>query len=194
MKWIGLVIVAFIVIYTAVNLYFRKPGPAYRPYQDTQDRATTARLLNAGWHRQPLATRRPVEKPAADRPPAAIKRAAVGLGSDLEDKFAEKPRLLASIDQVTAPAVTAPNRGYSAYFTASLPNIKSQVGEMTLYHKDHELVLIPVAEALPGTGLMSRWNDNTYWIEFSTATLPPGRYDMRIVAKGPAAAWSFEVK
>jgi hypothetical protein len=112
----------------------------------------------------------------------------------LEDKFAEKPKLLASIDEVTAPAAAARNSEYTAYYTASLTSLKSQVGEMTLYRKDHELVLIPVAEALPGSGLMSRWNDSTYCIEFSTASLPPGRYEMRIVAKGPAAAWSFEVR
>jgi hypothetical protein len=194
MKWIVLVIVAFIVIYTVVNIYFRKPGQPYRPYQDAQDRATTARLLNAGWQRVPLTTRRPMEKAATERPSASISRAAVGLGADLEDKFAEKPKLLASIDQVTAPAATTRNGEYAAYFTASLANLKTQVGEMTLYRKDHELVLIPVAEALPGPGLMSRWNDSVYWIEFPTASLPPGRYEMRIVAKGPAAAWSFEVR
>lgn len=194
MKWIVLVIVAFVVVYTAVNLYFRKPGPGYRPYQDAQDRATTARLLNAGWQRLPLTTRRPMEKPGTDQPAAPVKRAAVGLGSDLEDKFAEKPQLLASIDQVTAPAAANRNGEYAAYFTASLANLKWQVGEMNLYRKDRELVLIPAAEPLPGSGLMSRWNDSTYWIGFSTANLPPGHYEMRIVAKGPAAAWSFDLR
>lgn len=194
MKWIVLVIVVFIAGYTAVNLWFRKPGQAYRPYQDAQDRATTARLLAAGWHKLPVETRRPVEKPAPDETPAAITRDWPGLGSDLADKFAEKPRLLATIDRVTAPTHVARGGEYSIYFTASLADLKAQVGELSLYHHGNALVLIPTLEKLPGKQLMSRWNDSTYTVSFSTATLPPGRYSARIVAQGPAAAWSFTVQ
>ena len=60
--------------------------------------------------------------------------------------------------------------------------------------KGNELVLIPSIEPLPGKELKSRWNDSTYWLAFSTAKLPTGRYTMRIVANGRAAAWSFTVK
>lgn len=194
MKWIAGAIITFILVYTAVNFYFRKPGQAYRPYQDAQDRATTARLLAAGWQKMPVETRRPVEKPPADDPVASIKRAMLGLGADLEGKFAEKPKLLTTIDQVTAPATVARDREYSTYFTATLANLKTQVGEISLYRKGNELVLIPTTEGLPGPSLMSRWNDSPYWIGFSTASLPPGRYEMRVVAQGPAAAWSFTVK
>jgi len=40
MKWVVVAIVVFVAGYTVVNLLFRKPGRAYRPYQDAQDRAT----------------------------------------------------------------------------------------------------------------------------------------------------------
>lgn len=193
MKWIVVAIAIFIVGYTAVNLYLRKPGQPYRPYQDSQDRATTARLLAAGWQKIPVDTRRPIEKPAAPAP-AAISRAALGIGSDLEPTFAEKPKLLATIDQVVSPATVARGEDYTAYFTASLASLKVQVGELALYRKGSELVLVPSTEPLPGKDLKSRWNDSTYWISFATDKLPPGRYDMRIVAQGPAAAWSFTVK
>ena len=194
MKWIVLVIVVFVVGYTAVNLWFRKPGQAYRPYQDAQDRATTARLLAAGWHKLPLEARRPVEKPAPDETPAAVTRDWPGLGSDLADKFAEKPKLLATIDRVTAPTHVTRGGEYSFYFTASLSDLKAQVGELSLYHHGNDLVLIPTIEKLPGKQLMSRWNDSSYIVSFSTATLPPGRYSARIVAQGPAASWSFTVQ
>ena len=49
-------------------------------------------------------------------------------------------------------------------------------------------------EPLPGKALMNRWSDSTYCVNFSTAQLPPGRYSVRLVAKGPAAAWSFTVR
>ena len=194
MKWIVVAIVAFMVLYTAVNIYFRKPGPAYRPYQDAQDRATTARLLAAGWQKVPVDTRRPIEKAATADSPAPISRAAIGLGADLEAKFAEKPKLLASIDRVSAPAAISHGDDYAAYFSATLTDQKLQLGEITLYRKGRELVIIPDEESLPGKNLLSRWPDSNYWIAFSTANLPPGRYDVRVVAKGPAAAWSFTVK
>ena len=194
MKWIVVAIVAFVVAYTLVNFYFRKPGRAYRPYQDAQDRATTARLLAAGWQKIPVDTRRPVEKPATDATPAAVTREAAGLGADLEARFAEKPRLLATIDRVVAPAGVTHGETYDAYFTASLADLKAQVGDLTLFRRGNELVLIPSIEPLPGQELKSRWNDSTYWVSFPTANLPPGRYQMRLVAQGPAAAWSFTVK
>jgi hypothetical protein len=194
MKWIVLAIAIFIVGYTLVNYYYRKPGRAFRPYQDMNDRATTARLLAAGWQKMPVDTRRPAEKPAADDTPAAVTRDAAGLGADLEAKFAEKPKLLATIDRVVSPEAVAHGSDYAAYFTASLVDLKAQVGEVSLYRKGNELVLVPTTEPLPGKDLMSRWNDSTYWLSFSTANLPPGRYQMRIVARGPAVAWSFTVK
>ncbi len=193
MKWIVLAIGVFVVGYTLVNLYFRKPGRAYRPYQDAQDRATTARLLNAGWHKVPVEFSRPIEKPAVDNS-ASINRAAVGLGPDLAPNFAEAPKLLATIDRVVAPTTVAKGETYNAYFTASLANQKAQLGELSLYQKGRELVLIPSSETLPGKELMSRWNDSTYCASFSTAALEPGRYEARLVAKGPAAAWTFVVK
>ena len=194
MKYIVAVIVIFIVGYTLVNVYYRKPGPGYRPYQDAQDRATTARLLAAGWQKVTVDARRPAERPAVDDTPAAVTRDFPGLGADLESKFATKPRLLASIDKVVSPAAVAKGRNYAAYFTASLTDLKEQVGELTLYRKRNELVLIPSTEPLPGKELKSRWNDSTYWVSFPTTNLPTGRYQMRIVAQGRAAAWSFTVK
>ena len=194
MKWIVVAIVIFMIGYTAVNFWFRKPGRAYRPYQDAQDRATVARLLAAGWQKMPVNTRRPVEKPAADDAPAAITRDFPGLGTELHDKFAEKPRLLATIDRVTAPTAVSHGEDYTLYFTASLSDLKAQMGELTLYRHGNELVLVPTLENLPGKELMSRWNDSSYSATFSTASLSPGRYSARIVAQGPAVAWSFTVK
>ncbi len=193
MKWVILAIVVFMAGYTVVNLYYRKPGRAYRPYQDAQDRATTARLLNAGWHKLPVEFCRPVEKPAVDNA-AAVNRAAVGLGPDLTPNFAEAPKLLASIDRVVAPGSVTRGADYNAYFTATLTNPKAPLGELTLYRKGDELVLVASSETLPGKDLMSRWNDSTYCLTFSTAGLEPGKYHARLVAKGPAAAWSFTVR
>lgn len=193
MKWIAITILIFVVGYTVVNVTLRKPGRAYRPYQDSQDRATTTRLLNAGWQKIHIDTLRPVEKPTTANP-ASISRAAVGLGLDLEPNFAERPKLLATIDKVVAPNTVNHGQNYTGYFTASLTDLKFQVSEVTLFRKGQTLVLVPTTETLPGKDLMSRWNDSTYFVSIPTNNLPPGKYDVRIVAKGPAAAWSFTVK
>lgn len=194
MKWIIAAILVFVAGYTAVNFYFRKPGRAYRPYQDAQDRATTARLLAAGWHKVPVDTRRPVEKPAPGDTPAPVTRGNLGLGLDFAPNFAEQPKLAASIDRVIAPATVARGEAYSLYFTATLTDLKGQLGDVTLYRRGNELVLVPTLETLPGAQLMSRWNDATYAAAFATTDLPPGRYAARLVARGPAATWSFTVK
>ena len=194
MKWIVLAIVIFMVGYTLVNVYFRKKDPGYRPYQDAQDRATTARLLAAGWHKIPLEIRRPVEKPDGSDASARIKREIAGLGPDLESKFAEKPKLVTTIDKAAAPASVAHGLDYSIYFTVGIPSHKAQVGDLSLYQRGNELVLIPSLENLPGKELMTRWDDSNYCVTFSTANLPAGHYTVRIVALAPAAAWSFDVR
>src|SRR3954469_20232072 len=185
MKWIVIPIVIFVAVYTIINIVYRKKGPAYRPYQDAQNRATTARLVAAGWQKIAVDTRRPAEKPDIAQP-AATHRDYLGVGPDLDSKFAEKPRLLATIDHVAAPSSVVQGMNYTLYFTASLGELTEQLGDMALYRKANQLVLIPTIESLPGKELMSRWNDSNYWISFSTAGLPTGEYEMRIVAQGPA--------
>ncbi|HVT74305.1 MAG TPA: hypothetical protein VHD61_14305 [Lacunisphaera sp.] len=193
MKYVVVAILVFVVIYTWVNLRYRKPGPGYRPYQDAQDRATVARLLAAGWHKMPVALERPIEAPALDGAPAAVARDFPGLG-DLDQKFAEKPRLFASIDRVVSPASVRRGAEYTVYFTASVADLKEEMGELALFRRDRELVLLPTTEHLPGRDLRSRWNDSNYTARFSTADLAPGRYEARLVARGRAATWSFTVK
>lgn len=192
MKWVVAAIVIFVVGYTIINVVYRKKGPAYRPYQDAQNRATTARLVAAGWQKIAVDTRRPAEKPDIAQP-AATHRDYLGVGPDLDSKFAEKPKLLATIDRVTAPSAVIQGMNYTLYFTASLSELNAQLGEMALYRKANQLVLIPTIESLPGKELMSRWNDSNYWVSFPTTGLPPGDYEMRIVAQGPALVWNFKI-
>jgi hypothetical protein len=193
MKWVVAAIAVFIAGYTLINLYYRKPGSGHRPYEEAGRRFTAAKLQQAGWERLPVETRRPVEKaPAGDA--AAVTRGALGLGLDLGACFAEPPPLLASIDRVAAPAAVARGADYTAYFTGRVPDQQLQLAEIQLYRHDHELVLVPNVEHLPGQQLLSRWPDADYCASFSTQGLPPGRYEVRVVARGPAAVWSLIVK
>ena len=194
MKWIIVAILVFAIGYTAVNFYFRKPGRAYRPYQDANDRATTARLLAAGWHKLPVDTHRPVgTAPTAERA-ATVSHGAVGLGLDFAPNFAEPPKLVASIDSVNAPSEVTAGTDYSFRFSATLVDQKHPLGELTLYRRENELVFVPTSEDLPGQQLMTRWSDSTYAVTFATGALAPGRYSARLLARGPARTWSFTIK
>lgn len=194
MKWVVAVIVLSIALYTVLTLKFRKPGPAFEPYQDTRERATTARLLAGGWKRLPVTVNRPVEKPKAAAAAASTSRDAHNFGPELDAALVAKPPLLERIDQVVAPADVARGEDYLVQFTGSLGSLKSQVGDVILYRHADTVVLIPATEPLPGEQLLSRFNGNSYALRFATATLPPGRYHARLVAQRDAVLWSFTVR
>ncbi len=196
MKWIVLVIVVFIAGYTWVNLRYRKPGRAFRPYEDMNNRATTVRLLQGGWSRIPVATRRPADKPAGAETPAnaaLIARGSAGLGVELDAAFAEKPKLPASIDRVVAPREVAHGADYAVYFTVGLTDNSALLGDIALYRKGNLLVLIPTLEPVPGK-LLARWKDGACWLNFPTSNLPAGQYEVKLLAQGPAARWSVTVR
>ncbi len=192
MKWVVLSIVVFIVLYTAVNILYRKPTPPHRPYEEMVNRTITARLQAAGWQRLPVSLRRPADKPPAGE--ATVVRGAHGLGTTLEACFVEPPHLLASIDHVSAPATVAHGADYTAYFTGSVPDQQLQLGEVYVYRHDREIVLLPTTEHLPGNRLLSRWADAGYGFTVPTGALAPGRYEMRVVAHGAALQWTLEVR
>ena len=194
MKWVVAAILVFVAGYTFLTLRYRKPGKPHEPYTEMLSRATTEKLQAAGWQRIPVDTRRPAEKPAVDAARAVIGRGGPGLGPELTEIFAEPPRLLATIDQVSAPASLRRGEQYSTYFTARLADLHGQMSDLSLYRKGSTLVLISTVEPLPGRDLRSRWNDSSYWFSFPTQSLPAGRYHVRLVAAGPAAAWSIELR
>lgn len=193
MKWIVIAIVVFVVGYTLVNLYYRKPGRAFRPYEDMNNRATTARLLQAGWQKLPVEVSRPLDKPRVSAL-AAFNRGGRGLGADLEAAFAERPTLFTSIDKASAAASVARGENYTVHFSASLTDQHLQLGRVEALRRGNEVVLVPALEKLPGNKLLSRWKDADYCIELPTERLEPGRYTVRLAAVGPALEWTLQVR
>jgi hypothetical protein len=193
MKWIVAAIVVFVVGYTLVNIYYRKPGRAFRPYEDMNNRATTARLLQAGWQKLPVEVSRPLDKPGFSLT-ATVARAGHGLGPELEAAFAEKPVLFTSIDHVTAPESVARGATCAIHFTASLTDQHLQLGRIEALRRGQEIVLVPTLEKLPGKNLLSRWKDADYCALVPTERLEPGRYTVRLAATGPAMQWTMLVR
>ncbi|MBA3850252.1 MAG: hypothetical protein C0502_09715 [Opitutus sp.] len=193
MKWVVAAIVVFVAGYTLVNVHFRKPGRAFRPYEDMNRRATTVRLLSAGWQKLPADLTRPLEKPGFGAT-APVARAGNGLGPELAAAFAEKPALPSSIDRVTAPESVARGENYSVHFTATLTDQRLQLGHIEALRRNNEIVLVPVLERLPGSNLLSRWKDADYCALVPTDRLEPGPYTVRLAASGPAMQWTLLVR
>ena len=192
MKWIVLSIALFVIGYTVVNLLYRKPGPAFRPYEDMNKRATTARLLSAGWQKLPVTFRQPTEKPGFGLN-ATVTSGAPGLGTELDAAFAQKPTLLSAITRVVASQTVARGATYGIYFNGQIADQRLQISHIEVLLRGQELVLVPVLERLPGNELLTRWNDTPYWAGVDTERLTPGRYQVRFVSQGASAEWTFEV-
>ncbi len=106
MKWVLLAIIVVIVPYTYLTLHYRKPGPAFRPYEDTKNRAITIRLLSTGYQRITLDATRPAD-PLHVTAAASSASAPGGLPSALTGALIDQPLLPVSIDSVAAAGSAA---------------------------------------------------------------------------------------
>ncbi len=190
MKWIVIVIVAVIVPYTYLTLRYRKPGPAFAPYHDMQDRANTMRLLSAGFQRITLGAARPadpVHGAAADVQPAPG-----GVPAALRSTIVVQPLLPAEILTVSAAPTASAVSPYAIPFTCSLPDNKQQLGGAELYVKGDEIWITPNYEKLTG-GLIARSRENTILLTVPAAALKPGRYHVTLVGQNASRAWTLQV-
>jgi hypothetical protein len=198
MKWVALAIVLMIAIYTFLTLYFRKPGPPHRPYQEAVDRANTTRLLASGYQRIALAVERPAGPRRTDVVPAgraaASAQAAVGgLPPELASALVEPPLLAETIATLEAGAETGANLPYRVQFSATLADRKRVIAEALLFRKGDTLTLVPVFERIAG-GLQARWQETTGLLTVPAGTLPPGRYTATLVGARGSRTWTLTVR
>ncbi len=196
MKWVVLAIIAFIVPYTYLELHFRKPGPAYRPYEDTRNRINNARLLSAGYQRITLNAERPADSSGrlgiTSSAAAVSATAAGGLPSDLGSALIDQPLLPVSIDSVTSAATASAAQPYAIQFTCTLPDNKEQLADAHLYHREGTLVLVPAFEKLDG-GLLARTRESTVLVTVPAATLKPGSYTVTVIGGRASRSWTLQV-
>jgi hypothetical protein len=191
MKWIVLAILLCLVPYTFLTLRYRKPGPAFRPYEDLKNRANVSRLLAAGYRRIPLATERPADpmRPTATAP---VSIAAGGLPAPLATTLVEPPLLPGTIDRVAAPAAAKASEPYVLRFSCTLPDHHRQPAGADLYVKDDQLVIAPDFEKIPGE-LLARTNDSIIQLTVPAGTLKAGNYRVTLVGQQSSRTWTLQV-
>lgn len=192
MKWVVLAIAVIIVPYTFLTLRYRKPGPAFQPYEDLQQRANVARLLSAGYQRIPLPAQRPAERRTFHQL-ANASPAAGGLPAELGSTLVEPPLLPAAILEVSAPAVASTLRDYPIQFTCLLPDDRQQLAGADLYFKERKIVITPTFERVGGD-LRARSLESLVLVTVPAGTLAPGSYDILVAGTRSSRAWSIEVK
>jgi hypothetical protein len=191
MKWIVLAIVLFIPLYTYLTLHFRRPGPAFRPYQDMRDRADVIRLLKAGYQRVAIEARRPADAlPGAGAPTLP---APGGLPAELRRTLIESPLLPMEIDSVSAPTSAVSGIDYQIGLTYTLPDNKHQLSGAHLYEREGELVIIADFERLDGT-LLTRSRDGSALLTVPPGSLRPGTYRVLLVGERASRSWTLNVR
>jgi hypothetical protein len=196
MKWVVIAIVLGLAGYTYLTLRYRKPGPAYRPYQDTVNSVTVSRLLSSGYQRIALAVERPADPSRTSVVLggfATTTTARSGLPPELEHALVEKPLLAETITSVTAGAEASAALPYCIQFSATLADRKHVISEALLFHKDDSLVILPVFEKIEGE-LQARWLETTVLLTVPGNALPPGRYTVTLVGARGSRTWPLLVQ
>ena len=195
MKWIVIAIIALVVPYTYLTLHFRKPGPAYRPYEALKERANVERLLAAGYQRINTLAERPSDPQRIAKTlgaSATVIDTPGGLPAGLAATLVETPLLPRSFQSVSAPREAAAFLPYTILFNCTLANQKAQLGGSQLFIKGNTLVIIPQFE--PIGGLIARTNESVVTITVPPGTLKKGRYTVTLAASQRSKQWTVEVK
>jgi hypothetical protein len=192
LKWIAVAILLVIVPYTILTLRYRKPGPAYQPYEDMKNRTNVARLLSAGYQRIPLPASRPAGRTGV-KGGAVISTTTGGLPADLRATLVEPPLLPAEILTVTAAPVASTLLPYAIELTCTLPDDKQQLGGAELYLRGGSLVIAPTFEHVAG-GLLTRSRHAIVLLTVPAGTLKPARYTVTLLGERASRTWPLEVK
>lgn len=190
MKWVALVTVLGIAIYTWLTLEFRKPAPPNEPWTDQRQRAEGEKLAAAGWARTEVAF-----EPVVDFPES---RGNVALGPTtpivalLRDLTLDPWHLPIEVTRSMAPADWSAGQPYTAYLALDLDTDRMRIGGFTVFRKASHLILVPRWEPVPGD-LAARTRSARGRLLFNPGDVPPGDYTVTIVAIKSCAHWRLAV-
>jgi hypothetical protein len=196
MKWVALATLVSISAYTAVTLHYRRPGPAYQPYQDNKQRVIVSRLRSAGYQRITATVDRPASPDRAANPLAGplaeIADETGGVPEELNQLFVDQPRPPPSFNQVQAPREANQLFPYSLGFTCELPSQKQLLSGTYVYVKEQEIAIIPDFEAIGGN-LLTRTPESAVQLTIPAGLLHPGSYQVRLVGQEHSKRWALQV-
>lgn len=192
MKWIVLAILLAVVPYTIVTLRYRKPGPAFQPYEDMKNRANVARLLAAGYQRVALQPRRPADGTQVTAG-ATISHAPGGVPSELRSTLVEPPLLPSEILSVSAAASANTLQEYPIEFTCVLPSDHQQLAGADLYLRGYDAILVPTFERVD-EALVSRSRQTLVLVALPAGAIRPGNYTVTLLAEKSSRSWPLEVR
>ena len=197
MKWVIVAILIFIVGYTWVMVRFRKPGPAFRPYQDSVDRTTVSRLLNSGYQRISMTAEHPADPIPAlvlnGGAAAEVRGGPGGIPEDLSQMFVEKPVLMDSIDRLTAPRETSADLPLRLLIAVTQSDNRQVISGASLFRRGNDLVVLPLFEPIGG-GLQARWKESNVVLGVPAGALPPGRYEVDLISRKNSKHWTVVIR
>jgi hypothetical protein len=192
MKWIVLAILLVIAPYTFLTLRYRKPGPAFQPYEDLKSRANVSRLLDAGYQRVSLSAERPADQPHFSTT-ASSSQVAGGLPEELKATLIEPPLLPLSIQSVLASPRGNTLQSYPIQISCTLVDEKQQPSGADLYLKENTMVIVPTFERVAGD-LRARSSESRIALTLPAGTLKPGSYHATVVGAQASRQWSLEIR
>lgn len=211
MKWIVLSIVIFIPVYTYLTLHYRRPGPAYQPYQDMRDRADVIRLLKAGYRRVAIDASRPAGVLAAAldtsssfkvsaHPPEApadlggpTRPAPGGIPAGLRTTLIETPLLPLEITAASAAPTAVAGIDYPIELTYTIADYKQALSGAHVYEREGDLIVVADFEHLGG-GLQARDRAGVARLDIPPGALRPGTYQVTLVGERASRTWSLRVQ
>jgi hypothetical protein len=192
MKWIIVAILACVVLYNYLNLKYRKPNPAHRPYEDNKERANVMRLLAAGYQRLPLEAAPADDDTLSDRDHLAP-AAPGGLPARLGEALVEPPRLPARLTALVAAATVAADAAYEITFAGQHPLPAEVLLRPMAYLRDDELTIVPAYETR-GSFLRPRDQAVVLRLTLPAHSLRPGTYRTSLVTAEATHTWTLEVR
>ncbi|MGH7944630.1 MAG: hypothetical protein ACREH8_09115 [Opitutaceae bacterium] len=192
MKWIIIAIVLIIVPYTVLTLRYRRPGPAFQPYEDMKNRANVARLLDAGFRRISIRAQQSADN-TPSRGGAVITTTDGGLPPELRSTLVEMPLLPAEITSVTAAPNANTLQSYEIAFTYPLPDDRQQPGGAELFVRGESIVIMPTFEPVAGD-LRARSQQASVQLTIPAGVLKPGNYTVTLAGQRASRSWPLEVK
>jgi hypothetical protein len=196
MKWVVIAIFACLIPYTWITVKYRKPNPAYQPYEDSKNRANVMRLLEAGYKRINVTAERPADPQtlaAITHAPAEVSAAPGGLPEGLASTLVETPAMPVSFGAVSAAREHAALLPYPILFTCTLADQKHQLGGAQVFLRAETIVIVPHFEPLEGD-LTARSKDAPVMITLPGGAFKTGRYTVVLAGSAESRQWAFDVR